>query len=124
MSESGFREHVGLRVEDGPGGSPRVVLDAQDHHLNPHGTVHGGVLATLVDAAMGAAVGQAAEEDERPVTVSLTVTYLKPGRPGRIVAQSDLRKKGSRLSVVEADVVQEETGDTIAHAVGTFSTVR
>ena len=124
MSASGFREHVGLRVEDGPGGSPRVVLDAQEHHLNPHGTVHGGVLATLVDAAMGTAVGQAGEEGERAVTVSLTVTYLKPGQPGRIVAQSDLRKKGSRLSVVEADVVQEETGDTIAHAVGTFSTVR
>ena len=122
MTGSGFREHVGLQVEDGPGGAPRVVLDATDHHLNEHGTVHGGVVATLVDAAMASAVGQAGDEGERPVTVSLTVTYLKPGKPGRVVAQSELRKKGARLSVVEADVVQEETGDTIAHAVATFST--
>ena len=124
MAKSGFREHVGLRLEDGEGGQPRVVLDAEDHHLNDHGTVHGGVLATLVDATMATAVGLAGDEGERPVTVSLTVTYLKPGKPGRIIAQSELRKKGARLSVVEADVVQEETGDAIAHAVATFSSVR
>jgi acyl-coenzyme A thioesterase PaaI-like protein len=42
-------------------------------------------------------------------------------QPGRIVAQAELRKRGKRLSVVEADLTQEETGDIVAHAVGTFS---
>ena len=119
----GFAGRVGVVAEDGEEGRARLQLEAGEEHLNPAGTVHGGVLATLVDAAMGTAVGQAGEEEETAVTVSLTVTYLKPGKPGRIVAQSELRKKGACLSVVEADVVQEETGDTIAHAVGTFSTV-
>ena len=43
----GFREHVGLQVGD----EGRVVLDAGDEHLNPHGSVHGGVLATMIDVA-------------------------------------------------------------------------
>lgn len=119
----GFRDEVGLWIEESGEGRPRVLLDAVDRHLNEGETVHGGVLATLVDAAMGAAVAETGDGGERPVTVSLTVTFLRPGKPGRIVAQAELRKRGKRLSVVEADVVQEETGDTVAHAVGTFSVV-
>ena len=45
----GFREHVALQVTD----DGTVVLDAGEEHLNPHGTVHGGVTATLIDVAMG-----------------------------------------------------------------------
>jgi acyl-coenzyme A thioesterase PaaI-like protein len=44
----GFREELGLQVD-----SEGVVLDATERHLNAHGTVHGGVLATLIDVAMG-----------------------------------------------------------------------
>lgn len=76
----GFREHVALQVEPVDEGTGRVLLDATDEHLNSHGTVHGGVLATMIDVAMGTAV--ATTGGDSPVTVSLTVTYLEPGRPG------------------------------------------
>ena len=108
----GFREHVSLQLD---GGS--VVVDAADEHLNPHGTVHGGLLATMLDAAMGEAVAEAG--GERPVTVALTVTYLEPGRPGRLEATARVRKRGKRLMVVEAEVVQGD--DVVADALGTFS---
>jgi uncharacterized protein (TIGR00369 family) len=109
----GFRDDIGLQVSD-----DRVVLDATDRHLNPHGTVHGGVLATMIDVAMGAAV--AAGTEGAPVTVSLTVTYLEPGRPGRLEATARVRKRGKRLTVVEAEVQQD--GDVIADALATFAT--
>ena len=108
----GFREHVALQVSD-----ERVVVEAVDEHLNPHGSVHGGVLATMLDVAMGQAVAQAGGES--PVTVSLTVTYLEPGRPGRLEATARVRKRGKRLLVVEGEVVQD--GDVVADALGTFS---
>jgi uncharacterized protein (TIGR00369 family) len=108
----GFREHVALQVEDGT-----VVVDAGEEHLNPHGTVHGGVLATMLDVAMGSAAAQAG--GEQPVTVSLTVTYLEPGRPGRLEARAQVRKRGKRLLVVEGEVVQD--GDVVADALATFS---
>ena len=109
----GFREHVALQVDD----EGTVVLDAGEQHLNPHGTVHGGVLATLIDVAMGSAV--AAEGGDLPVTVSLTVTYLEPGQPGRLEARAQVRKRGKRLKVVEAEVVQGE--NVVADALATFS---
>ena len=108
----GFREHVALQVVDG-----RVVLDAVQEHLNPHGTVHGGVLATMLDVAMGEAVAQAG--GDRPVTVSLTVTYLEPGREGRLEATAQVRKRGKRLLVVEGEVTQGD--EVLADALGTFS---
>jgi uncharacterized protein (TIGR00369 family) len=113
----GFREHVQLQVEPGDEGTGRVLLDAGDDHLNPHGTVHGGVLATMLDVAMGTAVATAGGDS--PVTVSLTVTYLEPGRPGRLEATAKVRKRGKRLLVVEGQVEQE--GDVVADALATFS---
>ena len=113
----GFREHVALQVEPGEEGEGRVVVDAGDEHLNPHGTVHGGVLATMLDTAMGTAVATAGGDS--PVTVSLTVTYLEPGRPGRLTATARVRKRGKRLLVVEGSVDQD--GDVVADALGTFS---
>ena len=113
----GFREHVALQVEPQEDGRSAVVVEAGDEHLNPHGSVHGGVLATMIDVAMGTAVASAG--GRAPVTVSLAVTYLEPGRPGRLTASAKVRKRGKRLVVVEAEVVQD--GDVVADAHGTFA---
>lgn len=116
--EPGFREDVGIHID---GDGRRAILDVDDRHLNPHGTVHGGVLATLADATMAAAVRAAGGEGEQAVTVSLTMTYLRPAQKGRLSAEAELRTRGEQLSIVEADVVQEASGKTVAHAVGTFA---
>ena len=113
----GFREHVALDIEPDGDGASVVAVDAGEQHLNPNGAVHGGVLATMIDVAMGTAV--ATTGGQSPVTVSLTVTYLEPGRAGRLEARARVRKRGKRLMVVEAEVVQD--GDVVADALGTFS---
>jgi len=108
----GFCEHAALQSVDGA-----VVVDARDEHLNPHGSVHGGPLATILDVAMGNAVAEAG--GERPVTVALSITYLEPGQRGRLSATARVRKRGKRLIVVEGEVQQD--GDVLADALGTFS---
>ncbi len=113
----GFREHVGLSADPIEDGTARVSVDADDRHLNQHGSVHGGVLATMLDAAMGTAISSTGAES--PVTVSLTVTYLSPGEPGRLEATARVRKRGKRLLVVEGEVVQGET--VVADALATFA---
>jgi uncharacterized protein (TIGR00369 family) len=113
----GFREHVELEIEPQGDGGSVVTVEAAEHHLNPHMSVHGGVLATMIDVAMGTAV--ASTGGQSPVTVSLAVTYLEPGRPGRLEARARVRKRGKRLMVVEAEVVQGD--DVVADALGTFS---
>jgi uncharacterized protein (TIGR00369 family) len=119
-ADEGFRGHVGLQVTERQEGRATVVLDAADEHLNPGGAVHGGAVATLVDSAMGEAVA-AGSGDATPVTIELKVTYLEPSKPGRLEARAEVRKRGSRITIVETEVTQD--GELVAHAIGTFTTI-
>ena len=114
----GFAERLGAQPEVADDGSARVAFTAREEHLNQAGTLHGGVLATLVDAAMGAAVRSVADDDV-PATSQLTVTYLRPGKPGDLTVSARARTRGEHLTVCEADVDQD--GKSVAHAVATFA---
>ena len=96
-----------------------ATIEATDHHLNQHGTVHGGVLASLADAAMGAAV---ASDGQTPVTVEMKVTYLEPARAGTITASARVLRRGRRIIIIEAEVTDAD-GDAVAHAIATFTPV-
>jgi uncharacterized protein (TIGR00369 family) len=115
----GFAQRLGVEVERADDGSARIRFEARDEHLNPAGTLHGGVLATLVDTAMGTAVRSAADDGDVPATSQLTVTYLRPGAPGPLAVTARVRTKGEHLTVCEADVEQE--GRSLVHAVATFA---
>ncbi|CAA9360639.1 MAG: uncharacterized domain 1 [uncultured Nocardioidaceae bacterium] len=116
---TGFKELVGLLEESADDGRSRLVLEAAERHLNPAGTVHGGVLASLVDMAMGDAVRSLTGDSDVPATSQLTVTYLRPGGPGRLEVTAKVRKQGEHLTVCEADVEQE--GRALVHALATFA---
>lgn len=103
-------------ADDGRAG---LRLDVTDEHLNQAGTLHGGVLATLVDTAMGQAVRSRTSEDDVPATSQLTVTYLRPGTPGTVSVTAEMRTQGEHLTVCEAEV--EQDGRPIAHALATFA---
>ncbi|TFV62154.1 UNVERIFIED_ORG: PaaI family thioesterase [Bacillus sp. AZ43] len=115
----GFAERLGARAEVADDGSARLGFTAADEHLNQAGTLHGGVLATLVDTAMGAAVRSAVGDDDVPATSQLTVTYLRPGKPGDLTVTARVRTRGEHLTVCEADV--EQDGKALVHAVATFA---
>jgi uncharacterized protein (TIGR00369 family) len=117
----GFANWIGVKSEGSADGSAELQLDAQDNHLNPAGTVHGGVLATLVDTAMGLAVRSSTDEGEIPATSQLTITYLRPARAGLLSVRAEVRKQGEHLLVCDADV--EQDGRPIAHAIATFALV-
>src|SRR3712207_2864283 len=115
----GFAERLGVVVEQADDGSARIRFEAREEHLNPAGTLHGGVLATLVDTAMGTAGRSATDDADVPATSQLTVTYLRPGKPGELVVTARVRTKGEHLTVCEADVEQDDRGPV--HAVATFA---
>ena len=117
-----FHELLGLDVQRLDDGGATVALDADERHLNLHGTVHGGTLATLVDTAMGAAVRREDTGDEAPVTIEMKVTYLRPARPGRLRAEAAIRRRGKRIVIAEVDVLDED-GEAVAHGIGTFTSV-
>ena len=102
-------------------GRAEVVMDAGDGHLNPGGVVHGGAIATLIDVAMGRAFGSSLGDDESPVTIEMKVNFLEPGRPGQLVATAEVLRRGRLFTVVHAEVVQADDGETLAEAMGTFT---
>lgn len=118
----GFKELLGIEVEYAKEGEARLKLDAGKRHLNPHGTVHGGVIATLADSAMGEAV-RATGNEELPVTIEMKVNYLEAGQEGNLLATARVHKNGRRFTVLEADVTQESDGTLVAFATGTFTTI-
>ena len=116
---TGYAERLGARAEATGEGTARVLFEASDEHLNSAGTLHGGVLATLVDTAMGAAVRSATDDGDVPATSQLTVTYLRPGKPGPLEVTAQVRTRGEHLTVCDADVEQDGRG--LVHAVATFA---
>ena len=115
----GFAERLGAVAEAAEDGSARMSFRAEEEHLNQAGTLHGGVLATLVDTAMGMAVRSATDDGDVPATSQLTVTYLRPGKPGDVTVTARVRTRGEHLTVCEADV--EQDGRSLVHAVATFA---
>ena len=120
-SAMAFRETLGIEIAERGDGRAKLLFRAKDEHLNDGGIVHGGAIATLADCAMGSALASTLAEGEAPVTVEAKVNYLEPGELGTLVAVATVRRKGKRFTVLEAEVTQEETGEHVAYATGTFT---
>ena len=121
---AGFTELVGIEISSAEKGYAAVSLKAKERHLNPSGTVHGGVISTLIDASMAEALNTMTEESEQPFTIQITVNYMKPGNPGELTSSAQVRKGGKRITIVEAEVVQEEDEEeAIALATGTYTPI-
>ena len=121
--EGGFTQLVGTALSSTEEGRAEVSLRAEERHLNPSGTVHGGVISTLIDVSMAEALNTMVEEGEQPFTIQITVNYMKPGKPGTLTSTAEVRKGGERITIVEAEVVQEDDGEVIALATGTYTPV-
>lgn len=116
---TGMVANIGTRiVELGHG---RLVLEgnltAESHGFpTSRGTVvHGGAIATLADEALASAAFTAAEEGETTVTADLKVDFLRPARPGRLVARATVRHRTRRLAFCET-TVEQANGQVVAEA--------
>jgi uncharacterized protein (TIGR00369 family) len=120
LASSPFHSGLGLVVEDAAAGSVTIAIDVGPEQLNLQGLVHGGLLATVADTAMGLAVRTQVEPGRRHVTIQLGVQYVRAGGPGTIRARGRTIKVGSQVAHAEADVDGED-GRLLARAQGTYS---
>jgi acyl-coenzyme A thioesterase 13 len=96
-----FLEHVGPVLEDGD----VVGLRVEARHLNASGIAQGGLLATLVDFAMGRAVRASTDEGRRAATVSLTTDFLGAANEGDLVeARTEVERLGGTLAFVDCSL--------------------
>lgn len=114
-----FAEHLGIDETSTPDEELRAVPG--EEHTNAGGTVHGGYVATLLDASMGRAVRERLEEGQATVTAAMTITYLRPAKPGEEISTSvEVLQQGGSLVMVTG-VATNPDGERVAHAVGTFA---
>jgi len=120
MARSPFHTWAGMRLERVNEGQVDVSLVAQDHHLNLAGVIHGGMIATLADTAMGLAYRTVLKAGTSHLTSQLSITFLAPGRPGIVTARATVVKTGGRVGYAEAEVVDVE-GALLARATALFA---
>lgn len=115
VAASPFHASIGISVGSVREGEVDLMLEARPDHANLHGTVHGGVLATLADTAAGLAVRSAIAPGSGHVSVNLDVQYLAPARPGTLLATGRVLRLGRRIAFAEAEVTDAD-GTTLARA--------
>ena len=123
MADSPFYRWSGMALADAEDGSVTVALDLADHHLNLQGLAHGGVIATLADAAMGLSLRTALEPGRRHVSIEIGVHYLRPVTRGRVRAIGRAVRVGREIAYAQADVL-DATDRLLARADGTYSVTR
>ncbi len=114
-----FADDVGITAVTAEDGQAQAQLLAEDRHLNPAGSVHGGVLATLVDTAMGAAVRSIIDEQDSTATTQLTLAYLRPAGTGTLTVHAHVGKQGRPTLLCAAQV--EQDGQALIEALATFA---
>jgi len=115
-----YFELLSMKIVDvGPGYSV-LEIDLGQKHLQPFGFVHGGVFASIVDAAAFWAVFYKIEDQNTgATTVDLKLNYLAPAVCGKLIAKGRQIKLGKTLGYAEAEVVAE-SGKILAHGTSTL----
>ena len=125
MSDVGFRKWLGLTYEVMEDDYAVVSLELNEDKRNVRDVAPGGIVASLIDVAMGtaAAGGNYSTRQRYVVTLELKVNYLAPARGSKLTATAKVVKGGARTFVVECRVVTD-SGEECAMALGTFITRR
>jgi uncharacterized protein (TIGR00369 family) len=119
----GIATLIGFRLVSIEPGRSRFTFDADARHFNPMGTLHGGVLCDVADAAMGMAYASTLEEDERFTTLELKINFLRPVTLAHLVADGLVVQRGRTVGLTECTVT-DERGRLIAKATSTCLTLR
>jgi uncharacterized protein (TIGR00369 family) len=114
---------VGFKLIGVAEGRARVSLEAGPQHANPMGTLHGGILCDVADAAMGIAYASTLAEDETFTTLELKINFLKPIWNAKLIAEGRVVKRGRTVGLTECDITDEQ-GSLVARASSTCMTLR
>ena len=114
---------IGFTLTSIQSGQAAIEFEATERHANPMGTLHGGVLCDIADAAMGMAYASTLEEGETFTTLELKINFLKPVWNARLQAVAKVVKGGRTIGLVECDVTDNQE-QLVARANSTCMTLR
>jgi uncharacterized protein (TIGR00369 family) len=113
-----FLDYLGVVPEFAESGKSRISLELRPELENSFQVAHGGLIMTLLDFAMAAAVRSSMNHPLGAITIDMTISFLRPS-VGKIAVEGTTLKSGKTINYCEA-VVLNEAGEITAKASGSF----
>lgn len=113
--------HIGMQIAEVGAGTVTFDCHPDESHYNPIGMVHGGLVCTLLDSALGCAVHTTLPAATGYTSIEIKVNYLRPvtADSGPLVCTGRVTKSGRRVAFAEGEVL-DNTGKTVATASGSL----
>jgi len=122
VNRSPYFSLLSMGIKELQWGSCLMEVEISDKHIQPFGNVHGGVIASVVDAAAFWAVFPKVERGKGLTTVEMKLNYLAPVQKGKLVAEGRCIKLGRTLALGETSVTNAE-GVLVAFGTATLMIV-
>jgi uncharacterized protein (TIGR00369 family) len=114
-----FLKHLGIEVESVGPGTATLLLPMRKEIMRNDGIAHGGAVASVIDSAFAFAIMPLLAENERTVTIDLTIHYLRPFSAGVAKTTARVVRAGRRVITVSAELF-DENGKLAATALSTY----
>ena len=109
---------IGFEAQDIADGRAVVTLAAGQQHANPMGTLHGGILCDIADAAMGMAFASTLAPGESFTTIELQINFFRPVWEAHLRAEGKVVRRGRTIGYTECEIT-DEGGRLVAKAAST-----
>ena len=114
-----FGDLIGLKFTKVEKGYSQCTLEVVDKLLNPHKVVHGGVLYSMADTGMGAAVYTTLGKNELCATIEIKINYFKANRAGVLTCNTKVIHQGKKIVTLDSEILNDD--QIVAKAMGTYS---
>ncbi len=114
---------IGFEAKEIGNGRAVVTLAAGQQHANPMGTLHGGILCDIADAAMGMAFASTLAPDESFTTIELKINFFRPVWEAQLRAEGKVVRRGVTIGYAECEIT-DEGGRLVAKAASTCMALR
>ncbi len=123
LAKPPIAELIGFTIEAMADGRAVGTMETGPQHFNPMGTLHGGILCDLADAAMGMAFASTLAPDEGFTSINLSINFFRPVWRSRLRAEARVTNRGKNVGYVECEVTDQD-GKRIAKADSTCFILR
>ncbi|MFQ5398693.1 MAG: PaaI family thioesterase [Anaerolineae bacterium] len=114
-----YGDLIGLTLSRLDEGHSQFTLEVNGRLRNPYGVLHGGVISSMADTGMGAALYTCLNDGESCATAEIKITYLRAVTSGTLICDTKVIHKGRRIAFLESEVWNSER--LVAKASGTYS---
>lgn len=121
FDETPFLNFIGFKIDHFEEGNIRLKLSVKDQFMNSHGTLHGGIHASMLDVILGMTIRSVTKTS--CTTINLNVNYLNVSDSKNLYATGKILKLGYRNVIAEGEIYDSDEV-LIAKAVGTFKLIR